>query len=35
MEVFLTDSWDQNKQDRQIDFLRQPVALSWEIVPLE
>ena len=28
MELFLIDSWDQNKQDKQIVFLRQPVTLS-------
>ena len=33
MEVFLTESWDQ-KKDKQNNFLKQPAASSWEIVPL-
>ena len=36
MEVFLIDSWDQNKHDKQKNnFLRQDVALSRELFPLE
>ena len=35
MGVFLIDSWDPNKQDKQIKFLRQAVSESREIVPLE
>ena len=35
MDVFFIDSWDLNKQDKQIKFLRQDVSLSEEIVPLE
>ena len=35
MDVFLIDSWDLNKQDKQIKFLRQAVSVAGEIVPLE
>ena len=35
MGVFMIDSWDLNKQDKQIKFLRQAVSISGEIVPLE
>ena len=35
MGVFLIDSWDLNKQDKQIEILRQAVCISAEIVPLE
>ena len=35
MEIFLTDIWYQNKQNKQIRFLRQVVSLSGELVPLE
>ena len=35
MEISLSDSWDQTKQDKQINFLRHPVALSGKIAPLE
>ena len=35
MAVFLIDSWDLNKQDKQFKFLRQVVFVSGEIVPLE
>ena len=35
MEAFLIESKDQNNQDKQFNFLRQPVALSGEIVPLK
>ena len=35
MEVFLIDSWEQNKQNKKKYFLKQPVALSGEIVALE
>ena len=32
MEVFLIDSWDLNKQDKQTKVLRQTVSVSGEIV---
>ena len=35
MDVFLIDSWDLNKQEKQIKFLRQAVSISGETVPLE
>ena len=35
MGVFLIDSWDLNKQDNEIKFLRQAVSVSEEHVPLE
>ena len=35
MEVFLIDSWDLNKQEKQIKFSKQAVSVSREIVPLE
>ena len=35
MDVFLIDSWDLNKQDKQNKFLRQAVSVAGEIVPLE
>ena len=35
MEVFLIDCWDLNKQDKQIEFLRQAVSISDELVPVE
>ena len=35
MDVFLIESWDLKKQDKQIKFLRQAVSVSREIVPLE
>ena len=35
MGVFLIDSWDLNKQYKQIEFLRQAVSISGEINPLE
>ena len=35
MDVFLIDSLDLNKQDKQIKFLRQAVSVAGEIVPLE
>ena len=35
MGVFLIDSWDLNKQDEQIKYLREVVSISSEIVPLE
>ena len=35
MAVFSIDSWDLNKQDKQIIFLRQAVSISGEIVPPE
>ena len=35
MDVFLIDSWDLIKQDKRIEFLRQAVSISKEIVPLE
>ena len=35
MDVFLIDSRDLNKQDKQTKFLRQAVSISGEIVPLE
>ena len=33
MDVLLIDSWDQNKQDKRIIFLRQSLSLSVEVVP--
>ena len=33
--VFLIDSCVLNKQDKQINFLRQVVPVSMEIVPLQ
>ena len=35
MEVVLFDSWNLNKQDKQIEFLRQAVSSWGKIVPLE
>ena len=35
MSIFLIDSWDLKKQDKQIKFLRQAVSVSGEIVPLD
>ena len=35
MGVFLIDSWDLNKQDKQSKFLRKVVSVSGEFVPLE
>ena len=35
MAVFLIDSWDLKKQDKQIKFLRQAVSVSGEVVPLQ
>ena len=35
MGVFLIDSWDLIKQEKQIKFLRQAVSVSGETVPLE
>ena len=35
MGIFLSASWDLNKQDKQIKFLRQAVSGSGAIVPLE
>ena len=35
MEILLNDSCDLNKQDKQIEFPRQAVSLSVEIVQLE
>ena len=35
MDVFLIDSWDLNKQDKQIKLLRKAVSISGEIDPLE
>ena len=35
MDVVLIDSWDLDKQDKQIKILRQAVSVSGEIVPLE
>ena len=34
MDVFLIDSWDLKKQDKQIKFLRQAVSVSAENVAL-
>ena len=34
MDVFLIDSWDLNKQNKQIIFLRQAVSISEEIAHL-
>ena len=31
----MIDSWDLNKEDKQIKFLRQAVYVSVEIVPLQ
>ena len=35
MDVFLIDSWDLNKQNKQNKILRQAVSISGEIAPLE
>ena len=35
MGIFLIDSWDLNKEVKQIEFLRQAFSVSGEIVPLE
>ena len=35
VEVFLIDSWDLNKQDKQNKFLWQAVSLTRELVPVE
>ena len=35
MVEFLIVSWDLNKQDKQIKFLRQTLPVSAEIVPFE
>ena len=35
MDVFLIDSWDLNKQDKQINILRQAVSVARNIVPIE
>ena len=31
----MIDSWDQNKQDKQIKFLRQAVSVARDIVPFQ
>ena len=35
MGVFPIHSWDLNKQDKRIEFLRQAVSISGEIFPIE
>ena len=35
MEIFFLDNWDQNKRDKQKNFLRLSVAVSVETIPLE
>ena len=35
MGVILIDSWVQNKQEKQVKFLRQAASVSVEIVLLE
>ena len=35
MGVFLIDSWDPNKRDKQINFLRQAVSVSVELIPIK
>ena len=35
MDVFLIDSWDLNKQAKQIKLLRQALSISGESDPLE
>ena len=35
MDVFLIDSWDLNKQEKQINFLRRAVSISGEIFSFE
>ena len=35
MGLFLIDSWNEIENEKQINFLRQGVSLSGELVPLE